>query len=202
MTASVRRRGGLKPLAAALFPISLVLALLALEEPAAVAAWSRASQAAAGAWSAARGGWDGLTARLPAPARNETTAPLLQGVFAAADARTREATGDLDFHHAELRFASAGVLKTRPGRIAVGGEAAASDGTTFARLHGGDPNDQIELRQVLAGSNAALCAGAAPGWIGLRQAGAEVTLAAFRAGPAPGPTASPEAPCAVLTYRR
>lgn len=202
MSAPVRRRsGGLKPLAALLFPLSLILALTALEEPTALAFWSRASEAASGAWSAARTQWDRMA---PAEAREAEAydGPILQGAFTPADSETRAATGDVEFVRAELRFAEAGLLKTRPGRIAFGQEAASGDGVTFARLSGVGPDAQIELRQVLAGSTALLCEGAAPGWIGLRHEGGRVTLIAFRAGPAPGPTALPEAPCAVLTYRR
>ncbi len=194
MTAAVRRRNGQKSLAALLFPLSLVLALLALDEPTAVAVWDRAAQTASGAWSAARGQWERM---VPAQTGAQTyDGPILQGVFAAADAATRTTTGDVDFARAELRFVQGGDLKTRPHRIAFGREAA------LGRLYGAGPDDQIELRQVLAGSTAALCPGAAPGWIGLRQDGPRVTLIAFRAGPPPGPAASPEAPCAVLNYRR
>lgn len=204
MTASTRPRNGLKPLAAVLFPLALILALLALDEPATVAAWTRASQAvqtaANGAWTAARGQWTRLTP--PSAPASLSDAPLLQGGFSAADDRTRQRTGDIDFVRAELRFAQAGVLKTRPHRIAFGRQAAATDGARFTDRFAAGPDDQIELRQVLAGSSARLCGDAAPGWIGLRQTDRGVTLMAFRAGPAPGPTASPEAPCAVLSYVR
>ena len=199
MTTSARPRNGLKPLAAVLLPVSLVLALVALDEPTAIAIWSRASEAASTAWGAARAHWDRM-----APVEGAAKAydgPILQGAFTAADEETRGATGDVTFVHAELRFAG-GALKTRPERIAFGRDAASGGGATFARLYGAGADDQIELRQVLAGSTAALCDGAAPGWIGLRHEGERVTLIAFRAGPAPGPSASPEAPCAVLNYRR
>lgn len=194
MSASARTRNGLKPLAAVLFPVSLVLAIMALDEPTAVTLWNRAAEAASAVWTAARAQWDRL-----APAEAETGAydgPILQGAFHAANDRTREITGDVDFVRAELRFTEAGLMKTRPHRIAFGREA------DFGRLYSAGPDDQIELRQVLTGSTAPLCAGAAPGWIGLRHEGERVTLIAFRAGPAPGSSAESEAPCAVLTYRR
>lgn len=195
MPAASRSRNGLKPVAAVLFPVSLVLAVMALDEPTAAAIWSRASDAASGVWSMARAQWGRL-----APAETAVApaydGPVLQGVFHAADESTRTVTGDVDFVRAELRFAGAGLLKTRPHRIAFGREA------NFATLYGAGPDDQIELRQVLAGSTAGLCDGTAPGWIGLRHEGERVTLIAFRDGPAPGAAASPEAPCAVLTYRR
>jgi hypothetical protein len=200
MTAAVRRRNGQKSLAALLFPLSLVLALSALDEPTAVAVWNRAAEAASDAWGAARGQWEQMV-----PARSDARTEdgsVLQGAFDAVDDATRTTTGDVAFVRAELRFATGGLLKTRPHRIAFGRDAAFSDGVTFGRLYGAEPRDQIELRQVLAGSTAVLCQGAAPGWIGLRQKGERVTLIAFRAGPSPGPTASPEAPCAVLNYRR
>lgn len=195
MSAAARSRNGLKPLAAVLLPVGLVLALLALDEPTALAIWTRASDAASAGWSLARTSWDRMA---PAEAvRSEAyDGPILQGVFRAADDPARASTGDVDFIRAELRFARAGLLKTRPHRIAFGREA------NFGTLYSAGPDDQIELRQVLAGSTAGLCGGAAPGWIGLRHEGEHVTLIAFRAGPAPGATASPEAPCAVLTYRR
>ena len=204
MTASARPRHGLKSLAAVLFPLALILALLALDEPAAVSAWTRASQAiqtaATGAWTAARGQWTrSVSPSAPASVSGDA---VLQGAFPAADDRTRNQTGDVDFVRAELRFAQAGVLKTRPHRIAFGRQAADRDGATFADRFAAGADDQIELRQVLAGSSARLCGDAAPGWIGLRQTDRGVTLMAFRAGPAPGPTASPEAPCAVLNYVR
>lgn len=194
MPAVSRSRNGLKSLAAGLFPVSLVLAVLALDEPTAAAIWSRAADTASTVWGAARSQWDRL-----APAETATVAydgPILQGPFKAADDQTRKLTGDVDFVRAELRFATAGLLKTRPHRIAFGREA------DFGRLYGVGPEAQIELRQVLPGSTAGLCAGAAPGWIGLRHEGERVTLIAFRAGSAPAASASPEAPCAVLTYRR
>lgn len=199
MTATARPRNGLKPLTAVLLPVCLALALVALDEPTAIAIWSRASEAGSTVWSAARAQWDGM-APVEAAAK-AYDGPILQGAFTAADEQTRGATGDVTFVRAELRF-SAGMLKTRPERIAFGRDAASGDGVTFGRLYDAGAADQIELRQVLAGSTAPLCDGAAPGWIGLRHEGERVTLIAFRAGPAPGPSASPEAPCAVLNYRR
>lgn len=200
MTAAARRRNSLKPLAAVLLPVSLILAVMALDEPMAAAIWSRASEAASTAWTAARARWDRMS---PAetPGAKPYDGPVLQGAFAAADATTRTATGDVDFVLAELHFAKSGLLKTRPERIAFGRDAASRDGATFGRLYGAGPDAQIELRRVMTGSTAALCAGSVPGWIGLRHEGERVTLIAFRAGPAPG-AASPEAPCAVLNYRR
>ena len=200
MTTSARPRNGLKPLAAVLLPLSLIVALTALDEPTALSIWNRASEAASSLWSAARTQWERMA---PAePVADAYDGPILQGRFAATDEATRATTGDVDFVRAELRFAQDGLLKTRPERIAFGREAASSDGATFGSLSGAGPDAQIELRQVLAGSTAVLCDGAAPGWIGLRHEGEQVTLIAFRAGPTPGPTASPEAPCAVLNYRR
>lgn len=194
MTAAVRRRNGQKSLAALLFPLTLALALLALDEPTAVAAWSRAAEAVSVGWNAVRAQW---TRGGPARTDAETLdGPVLQGAFAAADGPTRTTTGQVDFIRAELRFAGGGGLKTRPHRIAFGREAA------LGRLYGAETDDQIELRQVLAGSTAGLCQGVAPGWIGLRQDGGRVTLIAFRAGPPPGPAASSEAPCVILNYRR
>lgn len=202
MNASVRRRsGGLKPLAAVLFPLSLILALTALDEPTAVTIWSRVSEAASGAWNAARSQWERM-APAGAGGAEAYDGPILQGAFTAADADTRGAAGDIDFIRAELRFTSAGLLKTRPERIVFGRDAASRDGATFGQLYGAGPDAQIELRQVSPGSTAVLCDDAPPGWIGLRHEGERVTLIVFRAGPAPGPTASPEAPCAVLNYRR
>ena len=200
MTAAVRRRNGQKSLAGLLFPLSLVLALLALDEPTAVGAWSRAAEAVSGGWSAARAQWERMSQ--PQADAEIDGAALLQGAFDAADAKAQGATGGVDFVRAELRFVTAGVLKTRPGRIAFGRDAVSTDGLTFARLYGVAADAQIELRQVLAGSTALLCDGAAPGWIGLRHEGERITLIAFRTGPPPGPTASPEVPCAVLNYRR
>jgi len=194
MTAAVRRRNSQKSLAALLFPLTLAVALLALDEPTAVAAWGRVAEAVSAGWSAVRAQWaPGQPARTRVGADNGS---VLQGAFAAADGPTRTTTGQVDLIRAELRFARGGELKTRPHRIAFGREAA------LGRLYGAQPDDQIELRQVLAGSTAGLCQGVAPGWIGLRQDGARVTLIAFRAGPSPGPAASSEAPCAILNYRR
>ena len=107
MTASARPRHGLKLLAAVLFPLTLILALLALDEPAAVSAWTRASQAiqtaATGAWTAARGQWTrSVSPSAPASVSGDA---VLQGGFSAADDRTRNLTGDVDFVRAELRFA-------------------------------------------------------------------------------------------------
>lgn len=195
MSAAARSRNGLKPLAAVLLPVSLVLALLALDEPTALAIWTRASDGASAGWSLARRQWDRM-APVEAGSGETDDGPILQGVFQAVGETTRTATGDVDFVRAELRFAGAGLLKTRPHRIAFGREA------NFGTLYDVGPDDQIELRQVMAGSTAGLCEGAEPGWIGLRHEAERVTLIAFRAGPAPGATASPEAPCAVLTYRR
>lgn len=200
MTAAARPRNSLKPLAAVLFPVSLVLAVMALDDITAAAIWTRASEAASTVWTAARAQWERMVPAAPTAAEAHD-GPVLQGAFVAADEATRTATGDVGFVLAELRFAETGLLKTRPERIAFGRDAASRDGATFGRLYGVGPDAQIELRQVLAGSTAALCDGSVPGWIGLRHEGERITLIAFRAGPAPGP-ASPEATCAVLNYRR
>ncbi|MBX3476841.1 MAG: hypothetical protein KF910_04490 [Brevundimonas sp.] len=187
-----------RALAAVLFPLALILAVLVVDEPSATAVWNQAAQAAGEAWTAAR-------TRLAPSAPDAAVArdgPILQGDFRAGDDRTRALTGQVAFVRAELRFETGGLLKTRPDRIGFGRQVSDAAGATFAALYGAGPEDQIELRQVLPGSAAGLCDGATPGWIGLWHAGDRVVLIPFRPGPPPGPAASPESPCAALTYRR
>ena len=199
MSSAARNRTALQSMAAVLAPVGLVLALLAVDEPTASALWSRAAEAGTGALTLMRG-WLGEAPAAPAAEIGSTE--ILAGDYRAADAATAEMTGDLRFVRAELRFKTLGALKTRPLRIGHGRETAAAGADTFARLTGGAAEDQIELREVLDGSTARLCADAAPGVVGLRQAGDRVTVIALRDGPRSGAAASSEAVCAVLTYRR
>lgn len=200
MTSAVRNRTVLQTMAAVLAPVGLVLSLVAVDEPTASALWTRAGEAVSGGVEAFRA-WTGEAAE-PKPAAETGSTDVLAGAYRAADAAAADRTGDVHFVRAELRFEALGVLKTRPLRIGYGREIAAAGGDTFAGLTGGAAGDQIELREVLGGSTAALCGQSPPGVVGLRQAGDRVTLIALRDGPLSGASPSPEAVCAVLTYRR
>lgn len=210
----------MKRLAGALSFVCLVLFLLAIEQKQTVAAWEGLR---AGAGPAARGVAD-WTGRLPDGAADgleglrtavaEEAGPLaaepgstavLRGEYGPADDSTRATVGALTFLGAELRFENGERLRTRPLRIAVGGDAFAPGQTFAARLTA--PTDaQIELRAVIApatgqaASPADLCGGDAAGTAALLHRGARVDLMLFRAGVAVGPAAPPSALCGVWSF--
>ena len=208
----------MKRLAGALSFVCLVLFLLAIEQKQTVAAWE-GLRAGAGPvlrgvvdWagrlpSGAADGLDGLKTAVagedrPLAAEPGSTA-VLRGEYRPADDVTRAAVGALAFVGAEMRFENGERLRTRPLRIAAGGDAFAP-GQTFAARLDAPADAQIELREVVApvrGQAASgLCGEEAAGTVALLHRGARVDLMLFRAGAAVGPDASRSALCGVWSF--
>jgi len=182
----------MKRLAGVLGTLCLVLLLLAFDE-----------RGAEQAFHVVRGGVDRakvLLSRNAAPPAPATRGVVLMGRFEPVDqGATGEVTGAVELVGAEIRFETAGTLRTQPHRIAYGREPFLS-GLKAA------PTDQIELRRVVpakaqdAVSASPACAGEAPGWIALLPRGDRLDLMVFRQGPPPGTTASDRALCGTYVY--
>ena len=118
----------------------------------------------------------------PAPVRTVPESRAVVGEFTARDATAPG--GDLSFDRAVLVFASAPAVRTRPHRIALGGDPALADL--------GLPADrQVELREVVPldaktpVAASPLCDGAKPGWIAVARDGRDLRLKVWAAGPPP-----------------
>lgn len=221
-TAVARSRGrtdrGLKRLAGALGFVCLVLFLLAIEQKQAVEAWTvlrteavpAASRIVGWAADGASDGLDGLkTAAVgtDGPPIADPGDAVLAGTFTPADEATRETVGEALFTGAVIRLERGETLRTRPLRIATGGEAFNTLRETFAARLDARADAQIELRAVIpperreAIAGSALCDGAAPGVVALLHRGDRVELMLFRERTIIGPDAPVEALCGVWRFR-
>ena len=162
--ATARSQTAMKRLAGALTFVCLVLFLLAIEQKQTVAAWDVLRDEAGPAarriadWagrlpSGAADGIEGLRTAVAGADRPLAAEPgsavILKGEYGPADEATRATVGSLAVVGAELRFENGQVLRTRPLRIASGGDAFAP-GQTFAARLDAPADAQIELRQVAA----------------------------------------------------
>jgi hypothetical protein len=130
-------------------------------------------------------------ASIPTPVATPTV-PESRAITGDFLPRAEDAPGGaLSFDLAVLVFEGAPALRTRPHRIALGGEPA------VAEL--GLPADrQVELREVVPldartpVAASPLCDGDRPGWIAVAREGGDLSLLVWRAGPAPdAPGATP-----------
>lgn len=230
--AALPRQTGLKWLASGLAFLCLALFLLAIENPQATGTWralrdgaaptaARVADRARDLPSEAAAGLRGLKTMIPpdglpdladavavgSPVAAADPAPaVLSGVFGPADDATTT-VGRLAVSGATLTFDSGETLRTRPLRIAAGRDAFAA-GETFAGRWRAPADAQIELREVVAGEDAAaapgspLCGGAAPGAVALLHRRDRLEMMVFRAPAAVGPGASPSAVCGVWSFRQ
>ena len=156
----------MKRLAGALSLVCLVLFLLAIEQRHTVAIWETlrdeavpAARRVAG-WTArlpseASAGLNGLSGLKTAAAGEAALLAAspdasmdLKGEYGPADEAARAPPGALSVAGAELRLENGDVLRTRPLRIAAGGDVFGS-GQTFARRLNAPAGSQIELREVV-----------------------------------------------------
>lgn len=221
-TAVNRSRGrsnrGLKGLAGALGFVCVVLFLMAIEQKQAVEAWTALRDGAVPAagrvfhWAAA-GASDGLeglktaTAGTGGPLAAAPGDAVLAGEFAPADDVTRETVGGAVFTGAAIRLERGETWRTRPLRIAGGGEAFNSLRETFAARLDAREDAQIELRAVVPQASeqtvaaSALCGGAAPGVVALLHRRDRVEVMLFRERTIVGPDAPADALCGVWRFR-
>lgn len=195
----------LMPLNAVLAVVCLVLFLLAIEQRQAVQAWHAVRDGAAPALQRA-GDWlgdrttDVREALDPTPpVAADQAVVLLTGTFVSVDA---EAPMVVTFDGPRVVLGGQ-TLTTRPLRIAAGADAFAP-GQTFAERLEARADAQIELREVVADSEAeavapsALCAGAAPSSVALLHRQSTVDLMLF---PRASDTTSLGEPCVIVTLK-
>jgi hypothetical protein len=210
------RRVGMKVLTAVLTAVCAIELLIAFEQIRPPSEW-RVASAASPVWPTLDipapdlGAWaSGLRDRAvgvlrPTPVRlADATDTPLRGRFVAAEPDATVA--NVSFEGAVIRLGDE-TLRTRPWRIALGGDGAVQ-GWTFARRLAAAPDAQIELRQVLSSEDGAavaaspLCGGRSPGTVALLHRRDQIDLMLFRVGATPGPDAPVDALCGTWTLRR
>lgn len=213
-----RSNRGLKGLAGVLGFVCIVLFLMAIEQKQAVEAWTALKDGAVPAlgrvfnWAAdgASDGIDGLkTAAVgtDGPSGAAPEAIVLAGEFGPADDITRETVGGVTFTGAVIRLERGEAFRTRPLRIAGGGEAFNALRETFADRLDARNDAQIELRAVIPhepGQTVAaspLCGDAAPGVVALLHRRDRVEMMLFRERTIVGAEAPAQALCGVWSFR-
>lgn len=213
-----RSNRGLKGLAGVLGFVCIVLFLMAIEQKQAVEAWAAVRDGAAPAVSrvfhwATDGASDGLEGLKTAAAGTDgplvatPNAVVLTGEFGPADDVTRETVGSATFAGATIRLERGETLRTRPLRIATGGEAFNSLRETFATRLNAREDAQIELRAVVPNDRQSavpaspLCKGVAPGVVAVLHRRDHVELMLFRERTVVGGEAPTDALCGVWRFR-
>ncbi len=215
--ATARSPTAMKRLAGVLAFVCLVLFLLAIEQKHTVAAVEavraeagpaarRAADWAAGLSSNAADGFGELGSKV---ARTTTAWRAASAAAPVRDAVVKDGTGSapgvappaagsLTVAGAELRFGTGETIRTRPLRIARGGDSF-TPGRTFAARLGAPADAQIELREVVAPARGrpipplSLCGGEPAGAAPLLYRPARTELMLFRTR-----TVGPDTPAAAL----
>lgn len=147
-----------------------------------------------------------VPAGAPAAAGFEASA-VLTGTWRAADDATRAGPGDVTFTAAQIAFTRGGSLRSAPLRIARGADAWARGRTLQSDL-GARPDEQVELRRVVAPAGSAqvaaspLCGGQPPAALALLQRRDEVRLLLISRGGTLGAAGDPARLCGVWRWRR